>query len=109
MKPHPIVLREPWTRTRTDTGILHKRQFHAPTGIDAGETVWIVIEKQAYPAQLHCNGKACGDFLGSGEFNITALLVPYNELKIFVLNTDSEETENRLGEVRLEIRPAQRG
>ncbi|MDP7267806.1 MAG: hypothetical protein QF408_06485 [Pirellulales bacterium] len=114
MNRHVIQLRGPWTRTPIKTGILHKRCFHAPSGIEDGERVWITIDNksgdnqtgdnQTGKAQVRCNGHLCGNFSGTGEFDITALLAPYNELEICVNGPDGPDRDQTRGTVCLEIR-----
>jgi hypothetical protein len=104
MNRHAIHLRDPWIESPTEGGVLHRRRFHTPTGLTAEDEVWLVIVGQPLPAQVLCNRTACGTFVGSGEFNITGLLDPYNELEIRVSQDDKHREERSLGKVRLEIR-----
>lgn len=104
MNCHTIHLRDPWIESPTDGGILHRRRFHAPTGLTAADEVWLVIVEQPIPAQVFCNRTACGTFVGNGEFDITGLLDLYNELEIRVPRDDNHREERSLGKVRLEIR-----
>ena len=104
MNRHVIQLQDPWTRTLSKSGILHKRRFHAPSGIEGGERVWITIDNQTGEAQVRCNGHLCGNFSGTGEFDITALLAPYNELEICIADVDGPDRDQTRGTVCLEIR-----
>lgn len=94
----------------------YQRFFHRPTGIDAGERVWLVCHGAIDQAVVVLNGKRVGEFAGpsaAARFDVTGLLAPRNELLIDVtfLATlgDGEPAEDRCGgltgEVRLEIFP----
>ena len=104
MNRHVIQLRDPWIRTSTKSGVRHNRRFHAPSGIEGGERVWITIDNQTGEAQLRCNGQVCGNFSGTGEFDITSLLAPYNELEICIAGLDGPDRDHARGTVCLEIR-----
>ncbi len=80
---------------------MHRRKFHAPTGIDAADTVWIVIESQSCLARLCCNGTFVGNVQGQASFEITHLLKSTNQLEM--LFSAGENNPHR-GSVCLEIR-----
>ena len=46
---HTIRLREPWEQRQSSEGSVHRRTFHAPTGITPEDTLWIVIDSQEIP------------------------------------------------------------
>lgn len=104
MNRHVIQLRDPWVRALSKSSILYKRRFHAPSGIEGGERVWVTIDNQIGEAQVRCNGQVCGNFSGTGEFDITALLAPYNELEISINGLDGPDRGHARGTVCLEIR-----
>jgi hypothetical protein len=98
--------------------VLYRRTFQKPTGLDAGERVFLVVE----PPQ----SRACiiwkKDLLGfvypgepAGRFDITDRLEDHNQIEIFVDHPDLDEMRSTVGdpallpsgglvgEVRLEI------
>ena len=98
---HTIRLREPWEQHPNSDGCLHRRTFHTPTGIDSGDTVWIVVESQEFPARLYCNGTLLGSVHRQAAFEITPLLESPNHLE---LHFAPSETNPQRGSVCLEIR-----
>ena len=93
-----------------------RRWFNRPTGLEAHERVWIVVESVDATASVTLNGHPLGEIpLGATycEFDITALLQPRNELLVEVgcpadaslRPTDRGNLPGGLiGEVGLEIR-----
>ena len=104
--PHVIRLRDPWRRQEHEGFIRHARRFNCPTGLDESERVWIVVESTAGSAVVRLNGQEVGRLAGgaAGEFDVTALLCPHNEIQID-LQPPQPPQETLPGKVRLEIRP----
>ncbi len=94
----------------------HQRFFHRPTGIDAGERVWLVCDGALDSAIVTLNGRQLGEFTGpaaGARFDVTQQLAPRNELLIDVTFAVTAEPGTPAvdrcggltGEVRLEIFP----
>ena len=98
---HTIRLREPWEQRQSSEGSVHRRTFHAPTGITPEDTLWIVIDSQEIPVRLCCNGAVLGDVHRQASFEITPLLAPTNHLEMFF---SPSEPHPQRGSVCLEIR-----
>ena len=98
---HTIRLREPWEQRQSPEGCIHRRNFHAPTGITPEKTLWIVIQSQEFPARLSCNGTLLGDVHRQASFEITALLADMNHLEMLFFPGDPHPQR---GAVCLEIR-----
>jgi hypothetical protein len=94
------------------------RVFQSPTGLDAGQRVWLVVEPPRSRGVVKLNGEALGDVSWGGpnfRFDITDLLDDHNRLEIVVehpaldgdwaANDDSgiNRPGGLVGEVRLEI------
>ena len=98
---YTIRLREPWEQQQSAEGCIHRRTFHAPTGITPEDTLWIVIQSQEFPARLSCNGTVLGNVHRHASFEITPLLSDTNYLEL--LFSPGEPPPQR-GSVCLEIR-----
>jgi hypothetical protein len=98
--------------------VRYHRVFQKPTGLDAGERVWLVVEPPRSRGVVQLNGKPLGEVLWGGppgRFDITALLEDHNRLEITVEHPsldadanayDDDDTNSPgglVGEVRLEI------
>jgi hypothetical protein len=129
MYPHRIRLRGPWEceplaapetsaprrihlPCRWDDAALaditgrarFRRRFGYPGRIDAHERVWLIVAGTAERLEVSLNGVPLGEQAGgpSGEFDVTALLRPRNEL---VIDTAMPaERSGAWGEVALEVR-----
>ena len=98
---HTIRLREPWEQQQSPEGCIHRRTFHAPTGIKSEDTLWIVVQSQEFPARLSCNGAVLGNVHQRGSFEITSLLSDTNYLELLFMSGDPPPQR---GSVCLEIR-----
>lgn len=98
---HTIRLREPWEQWQSPEGFIHRRNFHAPTGITPENTLWIVIQSQETPIRLVCNGTDLGEVHREASFEITTLLAEMNHLEIRFAPDDPHPQR---GAVCLEIR-----
>jgi hypothetical protein len=100
--------------------VRYRRRFNRPTGLDAHERVWLVVEGADPRAGVRVNDDDLGDIQGYalvGEFDVTGLLKATNELTLEVELTDAEvnglailrpgrehKPGGPIGEVRLEVR-----
>jgi hypothetical protein len=113
---HAIRLREPWEReSLADGAICFTRRFHCPTGLDAANRVWLVIDDVAGAGVVTLNDRVLGNIVphqttapGSNatpcpaRFDITSDLCPSNLLSIQAIEPSNEMTR-LLNSVRLEI------
>lgn len=90
MTPHRIRLQGFWTATAGR----HDRRFGRPRTLDAGETAWLV---GVGVGTVLLNGEPLGTADGPFEFEVTAKLLPRNELAF--IGTDQPN------DVSLELRP----
>jgi hypothetical protein len=106
---HTIRLRDPWDVEPAAGGLRrHRRFFNKPTGLEAGDRVWIVVEGAVGFVELTLNGsppphtgeQGSGEDSASRAYDVTALLNLRNELVIVT----SDAPSSSRGEVRLEIR-----
>lgn len=87
-----------------------RRKFHRPTNLDPHERVLIVFTEVAGSGRVSINGDHVGEFTGHGElveFEITALLRPFNELAVelkFDPHLESNQKGGLFGVTALEIR-----
>jgi hypothetical protein len=108
--PHIIRLRGPWEEQPLEGGrVCLVRRFHRPTGLEAGDRVWLVIGEVSAPAEVTLGGKLLGRIAqaqppapqtSTARFDITAELAPLNVLEIRL------PAPPRLEGVRLEIAAA---
>jgi hypothetical protein len=77
-----------------------RRRFGSPTNLDDTERVWLTFAGIEGSATVALNGQPL-PFRADGEYEITTLLRPRNEL---VVEIDGPETGGLWGEVALEIR-----
>jgi len=92
---HRIRLQGHWTKAGPGgSPALHTRRFGRPRTLDAGETAWLV---GVGAGTVFLNGEPLGAAAGPFEFEVTAKLLPRNELA--VLGAAQPE------DVALEIRP----
>ena len=107
MKPlHTIRLGDPWKRHTAGNETIFSRTFHAPTGIDSTESVWVVIDRQSPPAEIRCNETVLGTADGYAAFEITPLLRSSNRLTILLPGTEHHDRQR--GSVHLEMRSAEK-
>lgn len=86
---HTIRLRRGWELLEDGWS---RRRFHKPTGLDAGQRVWLVADR--WPDVLTLNGNELGAGL---RHDVTDRLAPSNELQLFAADDGIRES------VRLEI------
>ena len=108
MYPHPIRLREPWSREPLgESGLRLRRGFHRPT-ITAGERVWMVCDGLNADAVASFDGRLLGTIAASEQawsHDVTELLVGRHELTFdFAAMLPVDRLPWR--EVRLEVRLA---
>ena len=101
---HTIRLREPWEQRLSPEGCIHRRNFHAPTGITPENTLWVVIQSQEVPVRLSCNGTDLGEVHREASFEITTMLADINHLEMLFPPGDPHPQR---GAVCLEIRSTQ--
>ena len=105
---HTIRLRGPWeVAPLADSPGTTRciRRFHKPTGLDAGERVWLVIEELPGQARVSLNAAPIAevDRNSTRRLDITPLLRPHNELAIDVACPADSDLASCLNSVRLEI------
>lgn len=93
--------------------VRYRRTFHQPTGIEAGQGVWLVVEEVYSRGAISLNGQSLAEarrrsaVAGGSDVvrvEIAPLLSPTNELIIDVEHSPGDEGIGGLtGEVRLEI------
>lgn len=94
-EPHRMTLRPPWEAEPLPDGrTRHRRRFGRPR-LSAGETVWLV-GIVADVAEVWLNGVTLGAGIGEFALDVTADLLPRNELCI--------DTAGDLGPVAVEVR-----
>jgi hypothetical protein len=99
MYPHRIRLRGPWEcESLSARKTRFRRRFGCPTNLDSFERVWLTFGGIEGPFSSSLNGLPLGE---GGEFDVTALLKPRNEL---VVELDGPTTDGRWGDVAMEIR-----
>jgi len=94
------------------------RTFQKPTGLEAGQRVWLVVEPPRSRGIVHLNGQLLGEVRDggpAGRFDATQFLQSHNSLEIIVEHPILDESGRRthdsddnapgglIGEVRLEI------
>jgi hypothetical protein len=75
MTPHRIRLHSFWVTTAG----CHARRFGRPRTLDAGETAWLV---GVGVGTVSLNGEPLGEAAGPFAFEVTAKLLPRNELAL---------------------------
>ncbi len=112
--PHRIRLRRPWQCRLQGDRVLWSRRFGRPTGLEPGDTVWIVVEQCPAAGALLLNGRPIGQ-LSSGtaesRFEVTALVEPRNEMVLdlaAVFPDSSAAPDSPPGVVSLEVIPDRR-
>ena len=93
--PHVIRLGPPWEVSAAGGRTTHRRRFGRPRTLGPGERVWLVGDAIPGPATVSLNGHPLGPAAGPFAADITASLLPRNEVVI--------DADGPLGEVRLEI------
>ncbi len=88
--------------------VRYRRTFHAPTGLEAGQGVGLVVEEGATVLAVWLNNRplipALAPAPGNSRFAIEQLLQPTNQLLIEVEHRAADPGVGGLtGEVRLEI------
>jgi hypothetical protein len=80
--PHRIRLEGFWSPTPLGDGrVRHVRRFGRPRVLDPDETIWVTGTAPG-PATVLLNGEPLGDADGPFAFDVTAKLLPRNELAI---------------------------
>jgi hypothetical protein len=84
------------------------RSFNRPTGLAAGQRVWLVVEQIHERGTVEVNGTAVGHVANlpdstAGRFEITALLKQRNEIAVEVACGADSPQPGALGLVKLEI------
>ena len=105
MPTHRIRLTGFWTATEHAPGrTRHARRFGRPRALDPGETAWVVCDRSPGPGEVQLNGEPLGPVVAGGPFafDVTARLLPRNELRIDVAAPAADPPS----EVALEIRGA---
>ncbi len=99
---HTIRLRGFWTATPADGGrTRHARAFGRPGTLGPAERVWLVGPALPGAGGVFVNGTPVGTVPGAGgawAFDVTALLLPRNEVAVVV------DTADPMADVALEIR-----
>ena len=82
-----------------------RRGFHCPTGLEATNSVWIVVENLATGGTAKFNGESLGPLLPGvvNEFDVTAWLASRNEVCLDLETGDLASLAEPEG-VRIEIR-----
>jgi hypothetical protein len=114
--PHRIRLRGPWdvelggppARVTMPASwgdfagrAVYRRRFGYPGRIDSFERVWLTFRQVADHAEVTLNGSLVGVCDRAGEFEVTPLLRPRNEL---VVEVEGGPGGGLVGEVALEVR-----
>jgi hypothetical protein len=101
--------------------VRYVRTFQKPTGLDAGELVWLVVEPPQSQATVRLAEQSLGNVPANGpagRFDITSLLADRNMLEIVVEHPMRDDQNHPtdaaalylpgglIGEVRLEIKAA---
>ena len=106
---HTIRLRRPWQCRATGRGVVWRRGFQRPTGLDARTTVSLCLSGLAVGVRVVLNGQALGTADAGSEavrFEITPLLAVRNELElesIGPVGPKAAASDEPPGEVVLEI------
>ena len=109
---HVIRLRAPWDVELLEVAsgsVRCTRQFNRPTGIEATDRVWLVIEGLTCSAAVSLNETPLGTASCSpasdppARFDITPHLQPRNRIAIDLADPTGDNPLVCLGEVRLEI------
>ncbi len=89
MVPHVIRLHSAWqlvaSKPSGKSVQTLMRSFGRPTGVTAGESVWLVLDPALLGAEAACNGRvlsSLGQAAAPLEFDITDLLADRNELRL---------------------------
>lgn len=83
MRSHRIRLRRPWRCEPSTDGILWRRRFNRPTGLEPGQRVWVVVDGIAAEGSASLNGHELGRLMPDGRscrFEVTGQLRLHNEL-----------------------------
>lgn len=87
--------------------VRYRRIFHQPTGLEAGQEVWLVVTRVRSHAKVELDGKPLGEAQGGelAEFPIASMLRPTCELAITVTHDDPADSQpgGLVGEVHLAI------
>jgi hypothetical protein len=109
MIPHRIRLRKPWQIHVTENGVLWRRRFGRPTGLQSRDTVWLVIEGVPAASSVRLNDELLGRIVGqpmAGRFDVTGRLRQRNVLALLVQVADrpaQAATSDQPADVFLEI------
>jgi hypothetical protein len=106
--PHIIRLRNPWQNNADQNPTRYCRSFHCPTGLEAHEQVWLVVENPDRVERVVLNARPLGEApwdTKSCGFDVTAILTARNTIEIDVAGQVIGQTVTDVfGPVRLEIR-----
>ena len=95
--PHRMTLRPPWEAAPLPDGrTRHRRRFGRPRTLSEGETVWLVGEGMPAVVEVWLNGERLGEGEVSFAFEVTAKLLPRNEVWI--------DATGEIGPVEVEVR-----
>jgi beta-galactosidase/beta-glucuronidase len=86
--------------------VRYSRAFHRPTGLEAGEHVFLVVEPARSRGVVELNGKRVGEVRWGFEalrVDVTELMVGDEKLEIVVEHDSPAGAGGLIGEVRLEI------
>jgi hypothetical protein len=86
--------------------VRYTRSFHRPTGLDAGERVFLIVEPPRSSGVVELNRKRLGDLKWGAaplRVDVTNLLGGDEELEIIVEHASKENAGGLVGEVWLEI------
>lgn len=106
---HTIRLRRPWQCRAAGQGVVWRRGFRRPTGLDAQTTVSLCLSGFARGVRVALNGQTLGRVEAEGtstRFEITALLHVRNELELESsgpVGHEATAADEPPGEVSLEI------
>jgi hypothetical protein len=97
--PHIIRLRGPWEWEASADKVRITRRFHRPTGLEAGDCVWLTIDDVHGSATVALNGRRLGEIVSRSSeephshleiqrcparFNLTTDLQPHNAITVEV-------------------------
>ena len=102
---HSIRLRDPWERCREGSGVVWRRAFHRPTGVEEGERIFLVASGLPDGARVLLNDVPLEPHAGqAGNFDVTSLVAEASRLEIQIADVDdSSALEKFPYDVRLGI------
>jgi hypothetical protein len=83
---HSIRLREPWDRELTEELVRWRRSFHAPTGLESDDDLWLMIADLPPAAIVGVNGTVLSRTIDGAHsrFDLTPVLAEKNRVAIEV-------------------------